>query len=838
MLRQPIAVVGMDCNLPGARSVKDFWDNMREKRRGTIKLTGANDVGMHIAVGYLDKFDCFDYRYFRMGKREASLIDPQHRLFISSVANALESFKGESYTTSNFGDRVGVFSSCPMNTYLVNTRETIDASLHTIAGLQSTLQNDKDYLALRTANILNLTGPAVDMQTSCCSSATAVHYACLSLINNDCDLAVAGGSTLMVPQFRPYQYVEGSIFSSDGNCNPFTTSAKGTVHGNGCAVVVLKRLCDAQRDGDKVYSVIISSAINNNGDRQDGITAPSVEGWCEVINDAIRDIDVNTIGIIETHGTGTILGDAVEIEALKKTFSARTNAKEYCSIGTAKSHIGHIEAACGVINVIKASLSLSEELITSDIYDTAEGVDFSGSPFYVSKVCEAWGRDSQAIRRVSINSSGMGGTNVHMVLEEAPVRLSARLSDIENLNHQVAPIACWHEDFASNPDLYLGLKIKDTIDEIIYEITLNAESHKWIKDHKLAGVPILPGTYFVHLLSHYANKLDETRKWILKSVEIKEKLAVSSAPVSLRTTLQRHGEQWNIKTESRNKDSWESTLHASAIISKSEELQPSPSLPGLIKGYNEALNVPNVYKNQISLGLYHGLCFQKMKHAVKTQDGILGIIADFEGHLQSQTDREVCLLDSCLQLFRFAHGLNEISVNSGYLLTSFEKIDVSDINWKHWKGFWCLAKHRVESAEKTFVTDFSFYSEHGNKVGEILGAREIGVGLHNTNANLQNATTSESTEERASKKDSPSIEHITQRLKDLIAETIGSPKGQISSTDTLGMLGVDSFSTLDLSIEIQKILNSPVDFLDEIQVDSTVEEIAKLIFVKLNIKES
>lgn len=837
MLKQPIAIVGMDCNLPAARTIKDFWDNMCQKRRGTIKLTGADNVGMHIAVGYLDRFDCFDYHYFNMGKREASLIDPQHRLFISAVVNALENFKGESYTAPQFGNRVGVFSSCPMNTYLNNTRNTFDTSLHTIGGLQSTLQNDKDYLALRTANVLNLTGPAVDIQTSCCSSATAVHYACLSLLNYDCDLAVAGGSTLMVPQFRPYQYIEGSIFSSDGDCNPFTTSANGTVHGNGCAVVVLKRLCDAEKDGDKVYGVIISSAINNNGDRQDGITAPSVEGWCEVINEAIKDIDVNTIGIIETHGTGTILGDAVEIEALKKVFSARTDAKEFCSIGTAKSHIGHLEAACGVINIIKASLSLSEGLVTSDIYEDVDAVDFIDSPFYFSKKCKRWDRDPQTVRRVSVNSSGMGGTNVHMVLEEAPAKLSARLSDMVNLSRQRTSIACWYEEFAGNPDLYLGLKVKDTIDEIIYEIALNVASHKWIKDHKLAGVPIIPGTYFVHLLNNYANRLDETKKWILKSVEIKEKLAISSGAVSLRATLQRHGDRWNIKIESRNKDSWEATLHASAVISEAEELLASPSLPELFREHHEVLNIPRLYKNQISIGLYHGPCFQKMKHAVKTEDGILGVIADFEGHLKSQTDQEVCLLDSCLQLFRFAHGLNEISGNSGYLLTSFEKIDISAINWRQWKGFWCLARRRVESVGKTFLTDFSFYSEHGIKVGEMLGAREIGVGLIDVNVNDPTVTISEKTE-NASVKNSPSIEQIMQRLKGLIAETIGSSREQISSTDTLGMLGVDSFSTLDLSIEMQKVLSSPVDFLDEMRVDNTVEEIAKQIFTKLNIKES
>lgn len=835
MFKTPIAIVGMDCRLPGASSVTQFWDNLRNKRSGILRLSGAEKAGMHLSVGYLDDVDRFDYQYFKMGKREACLIDPQHRLFLTCAANVLEHLQKREYTAEDFCRRVGVFASCPMNTYLKHSKNYIDTSLHTLEGLQATLQNDKDYIALRTAYVLNLTGPAIDIQTSCSSSATAVHYACLSLAAADCDIAVVGGATVMNPQLRPYQFIEGSIFSADGYCRPFTKSATGTVHGNGVAVVALKRLDDAIRDRNPIFGVIISSAINNNGDRQDGFTAPSVEGYCEVITRALEGIDVETIGIIETHGTGTKLGDRVEIEALTAAFSAKTKKKTFCSLGTAKAHIGHLEAACGAVSIIKAAFSLTQKQITSDIYD-AEPINLADTPFYFPKACIPWKVENGDKRRVAINSSGMGGTNVHLVLEEPPEELTASIDDIPSKKYtNDTSSRCWVVSQPEYKELNLGIKLKDTNDEIIYEMLININSFDWLKDHVLAGSAIIPGTYFVHLLRSAARAIDSQKFWNLESVEIKEFLTVTESRTILRISINKNANGWIIKIESRMTDSWESTVHAIALAVPSETfLTSNVHLTELLRGKQEPLNVLDIYNKQRHSGLYHGTYFQKMRHAVRTSKGILGVIADFEGQLKEQVDREVCLLDSCLQLFRFVHGQTEAQGSSGYLLTAFQKINISLVQWKDRQGIWCLANHHPESVSNHYVTDFLFFSEDGEPIGEIIGARERGVGYVPTeDQNIEVSVRNVLSRDISAKNTNMTSQQIIELLKELVADYVGSAASGILPTDTLAVLGVDSFASLELGLEIQNRLNSQIDFLPDVKPEFSLEEIATRILAKL-----
>lgn len=831
MFEKPIAIVGMDCRLPSAASVSQFWDNLCNKRSGIVRLSGADKAGMHVSVGYLDDVDRFDYQRFRMGKREASLIDPQHRLFLTCAANVLEHIQKSDFTAEDFGRRVGVFASCPMNTYLKHTKNHIDTSLHTLEGLQATLQNDKDYLALRTANILNLTGPAVDLQTSCSSSATATHYACLSLAAMDCDIALVGGATVMNPQLRPYQFIEGSIFSSDGHCRPFTDYATGTVHGNGVALVALKRLEDANRDGNPIFGVIISSAINNNGNRQDGITAPSVEGWREVMERALEGIDVESIGVIETHGTGTRLGDRVEMEALTSVFSAKSQKKAFCSLGTAKSHIGHLEAACGVVSIIKAACSLTQKKILSDIYD-GEPINLADTPFYFPQACMPWQVENGAKRRVSVNSSGMGGTNVHLVIEEPPAERTAGIGDLPGKKSEKVEVPrCWAVPQPESRDRSLGIKLKDTGDEIIYETLINLSSFDWLKDHALAGSAIVPGTYFVHLLRNAARAIDHQITWKLESVEFKGILAVTEGKATLRTSIHKTANGWSIQIESRGADSWESTVHAVALATPSEPLLiASPHLSELLRGKQEALSVADVYNKQLISGLYHGTHFQKMRHAVETPVGVLGVIADFEGHLKEQVDREVCLLDSCLQLFRFVHGQNEAGGNSGYLLTSFRKIDISALPWRDRQGIWCLAKRQQEAVGNHYITDFVFFSEDGEPIGEIQGAQERGVGY---TPNESNPVEVPVREVAAAKNVGIGFQQLIELLKELAADSAGNAAPDILPTDTLAVLGVDSFASLELSLEVQSRLNSKIDFLQEVKPEFSIEEIATRILDKL-----
>lgn len=840
MFQDAIAIVGMDCFLPNAISVPVFWRNIINKNSGILRLEGAGDNGMHVAVGYLNNLDKFDYKKYRMSKREAELIDPQHRLFLDCTARVLERYQGKKFTESVFERKIGVFASCPINTYLLHSKNDIDVSLHNVEGLQNTLQNDKDYIALRAAHILDLHGPAVDVQTSCSSSAVAIHYACLSLSAGDCNLAVAGGATAMVPQLRAYPFIEGSIFSSDGHCRPFTVEAKGTVHGNGAAVILLKRLNDAINNRDHIFGVIISSAINNNGNRQDGFTAPSVEGWCEVIERAIGDIDVETIGIIETHGTATELGDAVEMDAMKHVFSSKSNKKGFCNIGTAKSHIGHQEATCGVINVIKACCSLSEELITSDIYD-ATPINLSGTPFYFASELKPWKRHEDFPRRVSINSSGMGGTNVHFVVEEAPQGYTKSIMALKNEPcDDILRPRCWISPKIIPEFKNLGLRVRDVRDEGTYECTINLSTFPWLKDHVLSGVAVMPGTYFIYLLNLVAQSINPAVSWQLRDVEFKEMLVINDNDrVTLRTSYRKDGDAWMLQIESRGSDSWNTRVHVNAYaVEASDVFETEATVAQLLRGEQQPLRILDIYNHQSKNGLYHGFYFQKMRHAVKISQGILGIVADFEGQLKDQVDRSVCLLDSCLQIFRFVHDQIDSNTRSGYLLTSFNKINVGAIPWKEKQSVWCLAKHHEKIADNCFVTDFIFFSEDGDVIGEIIGAQENGLGTPKKDTYNRCVLRPVSMKEKEPKRFSAELfEKVRISLMQLIIDSLSNDVTEISMDDTLRNLGVDSFSTLEISLEIQSRLNSRQNFTEDVKPEFTIREITQKITNKLEENE-
>ena len=282
-----IAIVGLECRVPGAASASEFWEGLRTGFDGIVRLAGSARSGVLMAVGPLVDVDRFMGGASSLSEREAASIDPQHLLFLDCASALLRPGYLEGRASLS-GERVGVFASCAMNTFLAATGAANEVSLADLSGLQNTLHNDKDYLALRTAYMLDLTGPAIEVQTSCSSALVAVTAACDALAAGRCELAIAGGATLLVPQFRAFPLVEGSIFSPDGVCRAFDHRANGTVHGNGAAAVLLKRLDYAVRDHNPIFAVIVGAAINNDGRRKAGFTAPSPEGQRRVIEEALR----------------------------------------------------------------------------------------------------------------------------------------------------------------------------------------------------------------------------------------------------------------------------------------------------------------------------------------------------------------------------------------------------------------------------------------------------------------------------------------------------------------------------------------------------------------------
>jgi acyl transferase domain-containing protein/thioesterase domain-containing protein len=426
-----IAIVGMSGRFPGAKSVQDFWRNLREGRESISFFTDdellaeGNDPSVFTAPNYvkargvLEDIELFDAAFFGFTPREAQVMDPQQRLFFECAWEALEN---AGYDPEIYRGSVGVFAGVSMSAYLpriFSSREILEA----VGSYQVLLGNDKDHLPTRVSYKLNLKGPSINVQTACSTSLVAVHLACQSLLTYQCDMALAGGVSVSVPQKGGYVYQESGIGSPDGHCRPFDQRAAGTVGGSGCGTVLLKRLSDAIADGDTIQAVIRGSAINNDGSLKVGYTAPSVEGQAEVIAlaQAVAGVGPETISYVEAHGTGTRLGDPIEVAALQRAFASAQLPAGSCALGSVKSNVGHLDAAAGVTGLIKTVLALRHrELPPSLHYEKAnEQIDFGATPFYVNARLKPW-EAGPGRRRAGVSSFGIGGTNAHVIVEEWP----------------------------------------------------------------------------------------------------------------------------------------------------------------------------------------------------------------------------------------------------------------------------------------------------------------------------------------------------------------------------------------------------------------------------------
>jgi acyl transferase domain-containing protein len=426
-----IAIIGMSCRFPGARNVESFWDNLR---RGVESVSFFSDEEMLAAgvdpfelrrPGYvkaaaiLGDVEQFDPHFFGYSPRDAELLDPQQRIFLECVWEALEN---AGYQPDNCVAPVGVYAGVGFNTYLLNNILANTKLAESLNPYQLVIPNDKDFLATRVSYKLNLKGPSVVVQTACSTSLVAVHIACQSLLSYECDMAVAGGVTIRIPEVSGYLYKEGGVTSPDGHCRAFDAKAQGTIGGNGAGVVVLKRLEEALADRDQILAVIKGSAINNDGAGKLGFTAPSIDAQAEVIRtaQALAGVEPETIDYIEAHGTGTSLGDPVEIAALTQAFGAGSGSKNFCALGSVKTNIGHLDVAAGVAGLIKAVLALQHGTIPPSLHFESPNpmIDFANSPFFVNAEAREWQTVARP-RRAGVSSFGMGGTNSHVVLEEA-----------------------------------------------------------------------------------------------------------------------------------------------------------------------------------------------------------------------------------------------------------------------------------------------------------------------------------------------------------------------------------------------------------------------------------
>lgn len=431
-MKSAIAIVGMAGRFPGARNVAQFWQNLRNgveavRDLSDTELLAAGVTAEELAnpayvrrASILDDIDKFDASFFGFSPRDASIMDPQHRQFLECAWEAMED---AAHPPQRFEGAIGVFAGSGLNSYLIYNllanRKMVES-----AGLFQLKQtgNDKDVLATRLSYQFDLRGPSINIQTACSTSLVAVHLASQSLLNFECDMALAGGVTIEIPHGRGYPYREGEILSRDGHCRSFDASSSGTIFGSGLGIVVLRRLEDALASGDHIRAVILGSAINNDGSRKVGFLAPSVEGQTDVIREALEFAGVSPaeISYVETHGTGTVVGDPIEVRALTQAFRQPGTQANSCAIGSVKSNIGHLDAAAGVTGLIKTTLALENAEIPPSLHFESLNprIDLSNSPFFVNDKLREW--QTNAVRRAGVTSLGIGGTNAHVVLEEAP----------------------------------------------------------------------------------------------------------------------------------------------------------------------------------------------------------------------------------------------------------------------------------------------------------------------------------------------------------------------------------------------------------------------------------
>jgi acyl transferase domain-containing protein len=485
-----IAIIGMAGRFPKAMDTEAFWENLKagvecvsffgdEELEVSLPPEVLSDPAYVKAGGVIEEIEMFDADFFNISAREAEWMDPQQRLFLERAWEAIED---AGYNLETYRGPIAVYAGANTNFYLL-ARIDLLAKGNVGNLFPILLANEKDFLATRVSYKLNLKGESITIQTSCSTSLVAVHLACQSLLSGQCDMALAGGVSIRVPQKTGYRYEEGMIASPDGRCRAFDHRAQGTLPGNGVAVVVLKRASEALHDGDHIYAFIKGSAVNNDGRMKVGYTAPSVEGQSEVIAKALAmaGVDADTIGFVEAHGTGTTLGDPIEVESITRAFRRHTQRRQFCALGSVKTNIGHLDNAAGMAGLIKAALALKHKTIPPSLHFERPNpaIDLANSPFFVNTQAVNW-RAADHPRRAGVSSFGIGGTNAHVILEEPPTTVAGGPSRPAHLLTLSARTATATEKAAQRLARHLIERKEIGLDDAVYtqNIGRQAFSHR------------------------------------------------------------------------------------------------------------------------------------------------------------------------------------------------------------------------------------------------------------------------------------------------------------------------------------------------------------------------
>ncbi|MGJ7552415.1 amino acid adenylation domain-containing protein [Variovorax sp. RB3P1] len=487
-LDDAVALIGTAGRFPGAADVEQFWANLVAGRDTISFFDDATlDAGISQALrsdpsyvrarGVIDGIEDFDAAFFGIGPKEAQLMDPQQRVFLEICWECIER---AGYVPDAAPGPVGVYAGMYNATYFQRHVSTRPDLVEPVGEFQVMLANEKDYITTRVANRLNLTGPAVSVHTACSTSLVAVAQAFHALRTGQCYMALAGGASVTCPPRSGYLYNEGSMLSPDGHTRSFDAQAQGTVFSDGAAVVLLKRLADAQADGDTIYAVLRSAAVNNDGGAKASFTAPSVDGQAAVIRAALAaaDIDARSISYVEAHGTATPMGDPIEVEALAVAYAEHTDALDFCTLGSLKSNVGHMVTAAGAAGLIKTALALHHEVLPPTAHFTAPNpvIDFARTPFRVSNQLQPWPR-ADLPRRAGVSAFGVGGTNAHVIVEEAPPRAASPAAVGDQLlslsARSEAALAVATEQLAAHLEAEAGLPLAD----VAYTLAVGRKAH-------------------------------------------------------------------------------------------------------------------------------------------------------------------------------------------------------------------------------------------------------------------------------------------------------------------------------------------------------------------------
>jgi phthiocerol/phenolphthiocerol synthesis type-I polyketide synthase E len=431
-----IAIIGMSGRFPGAPDLRTFWRNLQggvdsighfsEEEliaSGLFPLDVIRHPDFIAAKGVLDDAEMFDAAFFGISPREAELMDPQHRLLMECAWHALED---AGYDSERYPGRIAAFTSTGLNTYMAFNICSHPGLAQRVGGFHLSICNDKDFVATRIAYAMNLKGASLNISTACSSSLVSVHFACQHLLTHQSDISIVGAVSVHFPQKVGHIYEAGAAYSPDGLCRPFDSTPSGLIDGSGVAAVVLKRLDDALRDGDAIYAVVKGTAVNNDGRNKVGYTAPSIEGQSDVISEALEmaGVEADTISYVEAHGTATPLGDPIEVAGLTQAYQRRTARTGFCGLGSVKSNIGHADTAAGLAGLMKVVLGMQHGQMAPSLHFKAPNPELhlEQSPFYVVGELTDWPSHGEHPRRAGLSSFGVGGTNAHAIIEEAPAR--------------------------------------------------------------------------------------------------------------------------------------------------------------------------------------------------------------------------------------------------------------------------------------------------------------------------------------------------------------------------------------------------------------------------------